>query len=54
MIDASGQMGLLEYVEFYQELEKEFGCHVDVVTSGIDDKEFLSKIEKDKRVLYAA
>lgn len=54
LIDASGQMGLFEYVAFYQELEKEFGCHVDVVTSGIDDKEFLSKIEKDKRVLYAA
>ena len=37
-----------------EELEKEFGCHVDVVTSGIEDKEFLSIIEKDKKVLYAA
>ena len=47
-------MGLFEYVEFYQELDKVFGCHVDVVTSGIDDKEFLNRIEKDKKVLYAA
>ena len=50
MIDASGQMGLLEYVEFYQELEKEFGCHVDVVTSGIDDKEFYMQ-HNDKNIV---
>ena len=37
-----------------QELEKEFGCHVDVVSSGIEDKDFLNVIEKDKKVLYAA
>lgn len=54
LIDASGEMGLFEYVGLYQELEKEFDCHIDVVTSGIEDKEFLSKIEKDKKILYAA
>lgn len=52
LIDTNGKMGLLEYVAFYQELEKVFGCHVDVVSSGIDDKSFLNRIEKDKRVLY--
>ena len=52
-IVVNDKMGLFEYVEFYQELEKEFGCHVDVVSSGIDDKDFLNKIEKDKKVLYA-
>lgn len=54
MIVTNDKMGLFEYVEFYQELDKVFGCHVDVVTSGIDDKEFLNRIEKDKKVLYAA
>ena len=53
LIVTNDKMGLFEYVEFYQELEKVFGCHVDVVTSGIDDKEFLNRIEKDKKVLFA-
>ena len=53
LIVANDKMGLFEYVEFYQELEKEFDCHVDVVTSGIDDKDFLNIIEKNKKVLYA-
>ena len=53
-IVANDKMGLFEYVEFYQELEKEFGCHVDVVSSGIEDKDFLNIIEKDRKVLYAA
>ena len=53
-IVANDKMGLFEYVEFYQELEKAFGCHVDVVSSGIEDKDFLNQIEKDKKVLYAA
>ena len=52
LIVTNDKMGLFEYVEFYQELEKVFGCHV--VTSGIDDKEFFNRIEKDKKVLYAA
>ena len=54
LIVANDKMGLLEYVEFYQELEKVFGCYVDVVTSEIEDKDFLSIIEKNKKVLYAA
>ena len=54
LIDANDKMGLFEYVEFYQELEKEFNCHVNVVSSGIEDKDFLNIIEKDKKVLYAA
>ena len=54
LMDTNGKMGLFEYVEFYQELEKEFGCHVDVVSSGIEDKEFLSRIERDKRELYVS
>ena len=54
LIVANDKMGLFEYVEFYQELENAFGCHVDVVSSGIDDRDFLKMIEKDKKVLYAA
>lgn len=52
LVDTNNKMGLFEYVDFYQELEKAFNCHVDVVTSGIEDKEFLKTIEKDKKLLY--
>ncbi|MBQ6776154.1 MAG: nucleotidyltransferase domain-containing protein [Synergistaceae bacterium] len=45
--------GLIDYFSFVQELEKIFGCHVDVVTSGIDDKKFLDKIEREEILLYA-
>ncbi|MBR3288383.1 MAG: nucleotidyltransferase domain-containing protein [Lachnospiraceae bacterium] len=54
LIVANDKMGLFEYVEFYQELENAFGCHIDVVSSGIDDRDFLKMIEKDKKVLCAA
>lgn len=52
LIDTNGKMGLLEYVAFYQELEKVFGCHVDVVSSRIDDKDFLKAINKERIMLY--
>ena len=54
LIVTNDKMGLFEYVEFYQELENAFGCHIDVVSSGIDDRDFLKMIEKDKKVLCAA
>lgn len=52
LIDKGKIKGLFQYVGFYQELENEFKCHVDVVTSGIEDKDFLKRINKDKKVLY--
>ena len=52
LITPSDDMGLFEYVALYEELEKCFGCHVDVVTTRIDDKEFLNNIKKDERVIY--
>ena len=36
------------------DLEDEFGCHVDVVTDGIEDKDFLNHIKKDEVLLYEA
>ena len=43
---------LIKYFMFVEELEKSLGCHVDVVTTGIDDKEFLDKIRKEGILLY--
>ena len=32
--------GYFAFVNFVNELEKVFNCHVDVIMDGIDDKEF--------------
>ena len=38
--------------EFIDELENALDCHVDVVTTGIEDKKFLSKIMQEGVLLY--
>ena len=44
--------GYFAYFNFVNDLEKVFSCHVDVIMDGIEDKEFVNKINKDKKVLY--
>lgn len=44
--------GYFSYFNFVNDLEKVFNCHVDVIMDGIEDKEFLNRINKDKKVLY--
>ena len=43
---------LLQYFAFIDELENVFNCHVDVVTTGIEDKQFLSVIMQEGVLLY--
>lgn len=43
---------LIRYFMFVTELEKILECHVDVVTTGIEDKEFLKNIQKEGVLLY--
>ena len=43
----------LEYFNFVDDLENEFKCHVDLVSCGISDKNFLAEIKKDEVILYA-
>ena len=40
------------YVGFILDLEKEFKCHVDLVSEGISDKNFLNEIKNDEVILY--
>ena len=42
----------LEYFGFVNDLEDEFKCHVDLVSEGISDKEFLAEIKNDEVILY--
>ncbi len=43
---------LLQYFDFIDELENVLHCHVDVVTTGIEDKQFLSAIMQEGVLLY--
>ncbi len=51
-IDKGKMRSLLQYYSFVDILEKTFNCHVDVVSTGIEDKAFLAKIMKDGIALY--
>ena len=43
---------LFQYFAFVDELENALHCHVDVVTTGIEDKQFLSVIMQEGVLLY--
>lgn len=43
---------LFQYISFVNRLEKIFGCHVDVVSTEIEDRDFISKITKESIPLY--
>ena len=51
-IDRGDIKGLLDYMGFVQDLEDIFHCHVDVVSTGIEDKKFLAIIKKDGVLIY--
>lgn len=51
-IDKGKMRSLIRYYMFVQELEKVLNCHVDVVTTGIEDKEFLQQIMIDGVLIY--
>ena len=52
LIDKGDLQGLIQYISFVHELEDSLSCHVDVVTTGINDKEFLNKISGEEILLY--
>ena len=51
-IDKGKMRSLISYYMFVQKLEKVLNCHVDVVTTGIEDKEFLQQIMIDGVLIY--
>jgi len=51
-IDRGKLRSLIQYFSFVNELEKELECHVDVVTTGISDAEFLAVILREGVLLY--
>ncbi|MBR3498972.1 MAG: nucleotidyltransferase domain-containing protein [Selenomonadaceae bacterium] len=53
LVDDGEIKSLFKYLDFVYDLEGEFGCHVDAVSTGIQNKKFLSEIQKDEVILYA-
>lgn len=51
-IDPGKMHGLLEYGSFYADLEDEFHCHIDMLTTKQLNKYFLSNIKKDEILIY--
>ena len=51
-IEKGKMNSLLRYNMFVMELEKNLNCHVDVVTTGIEDHDFLMKIQQEGVLLY--
>lgn len=52
LFDGKKLSGLFGYFSLVQDLEDEFGCHVDLVSDGISDKKFLADIKNDEVLLY--
>lgn len=44
--------GLIQYFSLVHRLEDVFNCHVDLVSTGINNKKFLDEIKKDGVLLY--
>lgn len=51
-IDKGNMRSLLQYFSFIDELENSLQRHVDVITTGIRDKEFLKNITSEGVLLY--
>jgi len=52
IIDTDGLIGMIQYCAIIRKLEEKFKCHVDMVTTGCSDRDFLNKIQKEEITLY--
>ena len=50
--DNGGLRGLFQYAALINKLEEVFGCSVDAVSTGINNKEFIERIKKESVLLY--
>ena len=52
VMDKGELTGLIQYNSLVAALEKEFKCHVDLISKGSSNKKFLVSIENDEVLLY--
>jgi predicted nucleotidyltransferase len=51
-VEKGSLKSLIQYFAFVQELEKILKCHVDVVTTEIEDTDFINQVLKERVLLY--
>jgi hypothetical protein len=51
-VEKGSLRSLLQYFAFVQELENELECHVDVITTEIEDTDFLNRVLAERVMLY--
>ena len=52
IMDTDGLIGMIQYCAIIRRLEEKFGCHVDLITTGCSDREFLSRIQNEEVLIY--
>ena len=52
IMDTDGLIGMIQFISIIHKLEDEFGCHVDIVTTGCSNREFLNRIQKEEILIY--
>ena len=52
IMDTDGLIGMIQYCAIIRKLEEKFGCHVDLITTGCSDREFLSRIQNEEVLIY--
>lgn len=53
VMDKGEVKGLIQYISLVNALEKEFGCHVDLISKDSSNKEFLESIRDEEVLLYS-
>ena len=51
-VKKGGLRSLIKYFSFVNELEEALKCHVDLITTEIDDQSFLESVLKEQVMLY--
>ncbi len=52
LIDKGNLKGFIQYNALIRKLEEAFDCHVDLITMGTSDREFLKRIKREELVIY--
>lgn len=52
LVDVPKGWGLITFYGLRSDIESVLTCPIDLVSTGIDDKQFLSMIQQDEVVLY--
>ena len=52
IMDTDSLIGMIQYNDIIRKLEEKFGCHVDIITTGCSDREFLTRIQKEEVLIY--